>query len=96
MSGLKTGPPPSQSNLERVTKDECLKDELFGVGARVTLDQLKEKFLSMDSEARSRKKVRIAIVYLLAGFLMAQDPKKNIDPLYFQIVMDLELLNRFP
>ena len=26
---------------------------------------------------------------------MAQDPKKNIDPLYFQIVMDLELLNRF-
>ena len=95
-SGLKTGRRPSESELERVTKDERLKDELFGVGARVTLDQLKEKFISMDSEARSRKKVRIAFVYLLAGFLMAQDPKKNIDPLYFQIVMDLELLNLFP
>ena len=40
-SGLKTGRRPSESDLERVTKDECLKDELFGVGARVTLDQLK-------------------------------------------------------
>ena len=50
----------------------------------------------MDSEARSKKKVRVAFVYLLAGFLMAHDAKKNIDPLYFQIVMDLELLNRFP
>ena len=50
----------------------------------------------MDSEARSRKKVRVAFVYLLARFLIAQDPKKNIDPLYFQIVMDLELLNRYP
>ena len=50
----------------------------------------------MDSEARSRKKVRVAFVYLLAGFLMAQDPKKNIDPYYFQIVTDLELFDHFP
>ena len=81
-SGLKTGRRPSESHLERVTKDERLNDELFGVGARVTLDQLKKKFVSMDSEARSRKKVSLAFVYLLARFLMAQDPKKNIDPLY--------------
>ena len=95
-SGLKTGRRPSESELERVTKDECLKDEHFGVGARVTLDQLKKKKLSLDSEARSRKKVRVAFVYLLAGFLMAQDPKKNIYPYYFQMVMDLELFHRFP
>ena len=78
---MKTEHRPSESDLERVTKDECLKDELFVVGARVTLDQLKKKFVSMDSEARSRKKVSLAFVYLLARFLMAQDPKKNIDPL---------------
>ena len=65
-SGLKTGRRPSELELERVTKDERLKDELFGVGARVTLDQLKEKFLSMDLEARSKKQARIAFVYLLA------------------------------
>ena len=75
---MKTGRRPSESHLERVTKDERLNDELFGVGARVTLDQLKEKFLSMDSEARSRKKVRIAFVYLLAGFLMAQEEHRSI------------------
>ena len=50
----------------------------------------------MDSESRSRKKVRLAFVYLLAGFLMAQDPKKKIDPYYFQIVTDLELFDHFP
>ena len=77
-SGLKTGRRPSELELERVTSDECLKDELFGVGARVTLDQLKEKFLSMDSEARSRKNIRVAFVYLLAGFLMAQEEHRSI------------------
>ena len=96
MFGLKTGPPPSRSDLERVTKDDCLKDELFGVGARVPVDQLRNKFVNMDLESRSRKKVRLAFVYLLAGFLMAQDPKKKIDPYYFQIVTDLELFDRFP
>ena len=62
----------------------------------MTLDQLKKKFVSMDSEPRNRKKVRVAFVYLLAGFVMAQDPSKSIYPYYFQIVIDLELLNRFP
>ena len=93
---LKTGPLPSWSDLERVTKDACLKDELFRVGARVTVDKLRSKFVNMDSEPRSRKKVRVAFVYLLAGFLMAQDPSKSIYPYYFQMVMDLELFHRFP
>ena len=75
---MKIGPPPSQSDLEQVTKDDRLKDELFRVGARVTLDQLKKKFVRMDSESRSRKKIRLAFIYLLVKFLMAQDPKKNI------------------
>ena len=46
MYGLKTVPPPSRSYLERVTKDDCLKDELFGVGARVIVDQLRNKFVN--------------------------------------------------
>ena len=44
-SGLKTEPSPSRSDLERVLKDDCLKDELFRVGARVTVDQLTNKFV---------------------------------------------------
>ena len=50
----------------------------------------------MSSQERSRKKVRIAFVYLLADFLMAHEPKKIIDQFYFQIVSDMELFNRYP
>ena len=96
VSGLKTGALPSRTELERVTEDHHLMDELFGEGVRVTLDMIRNEFLNVPSEARSRKKVRLAFVYLLVGFLMAQDPKKNVDPFYFQIVTDLELFDSFP
>ena len=63
LSGLKTKAPHSRSELKRVTKDDRPKDELFQEGARVTMDTLTNKFVNMNLEARTRKKVRLAFVF---------------------------------
>ena len=49
----------------------------------------------MSSHTRSKEKLQIAFVYLLVGFLMAQDTKKIIDTFYFQLVSNLELFDNY-
>ena len=93
--GLKTWKIPSNEKLRKVTKNHNLRDEVFSDGAKVTLEKLKNKFENVSSHTRSKEKLQIAFVYLLVGFLMAQDTKKIIDTFYFQLVSNLELFDNY-
>lgn len=97
ITGLYTSGGPSQEEIKSHEVEEILMNKYWPGANGVTVDDVAKKLEELSKKkVKSKDRVRLAFVYMIAGFLMAGDPRKKINSSWLQYAADLNFFDQYP
>ncbi|GMN59347.1 hypothetical protein TIFTF001_028440 [Ficus carica] len=96
-SGLYTGGGPSEDEIKAQEQNDELKNKYWRTKKGVSLADVAQKLKELSViKVRTDDRVKLAFLYMVAGFLMSSDSKKVVNPSWLQYANDLNFFTQYP
>ncbi|GMN54594.1 hypothetical protein TIFTF001_023728 [Ficus carica] len=96
-SGLYTGGGPSEDEIKAQEQNDELKNKYWPTKKGVSLADVAQKLKELSvTKVRTDDRVKLAFLYMVAGFLMSSDSKKVVNPSWLQYANDLNFFTQYP
>ncbi|GMN53234.1 hypothetical protein TIFTF001_022375 [Ficus carica] len=96
-SGLYTGGGPSENEIKAQEQNDELKNKYWPTKKGVLLADVAQKLKELSvTKVRTDDRVKLAFLYMVAGFLMSSDSKKVVNPSWLQYANDLNFFTQYP
>ncbi|GMN54912.1 hypothetical protein TIFTF001_024019 [Ficus carica] len=97
ISGLYMGGGPSEDEIKAQEEHNELKNKYWPTKKSVLLVDVAKKLKELSiTNDRTNDKLKLAFLYMVAGFLTSSDSKKVVNPSWLQYANDLNFFTQYP